>query len=221
MSVRKNGEIPVSPASVTPEVGIDLLNRLVDDGDRLLNNPPITDVAKSLWENKARDYFARAFGSDPRNINVVLNAGRRSFDIDEDDAYYDRLRFEELKDKIHAVTSMIDLLRLEIDLNTNCPTCGQMYPKGKHNFCLHCGAALSDLAERTTEVRSLREPPTLKFSQSTALVRHNGTYWETDSSGEITGDPYCSRCWEVDGRRIHLDTWEGMLTCPQCSSVIS
>lgn len=221
MALRKSSETPASPPTVTPEVGIDLLSRLVEDGNRLLNNPPLTDVAKSLWENKAKDYFARAFGSDPRNIRVVLSAGSRSFDIGEDDAYYDNLRFEEMRDEIHAVGSMIELLQLEIDLNTSCPTCGQTYPKGKHNFCLHCGTSLSDLAERATEDFSLREPRTLKVAQSNTLVRRNGTYWETDSSGETTGDPYCSRCWEVDGKRVHLDAWEGMLTCPQCASTIS
>jgi transposase len=162
MTNKKMAEAAPRPPSVSPEIGIDLLSRLVADGDKLLNNRPISSISKKLWENKAKDYFERAFGSNHRNIGVVLNAGVHSFNSGQSEAYYEDIRFRSLAEQVQAVNSIIELLQLEIDLNTNCPNCGQMYPRGRHNYCLNCGTALIDLTETKTEVLSALDPATLR-----------------------------------------------------------
>ncbi|MFL6374293.1 MAG: hypothetical protein ACJ73D_06475 [Pyrinomonadaceae bacterium] len=136
-----------SPPCVTPEVGIDLLQRLAAEGDRLLSKRPITELDKKLWEDKAWDYFLRAFGPESRSLNPVLGAGRREFTRGHDEAYYENLRFEELRDEVRRVGWLIDQLQLEIDSNASCLTCGQLYREGKDKFCPGCGTPLVDPGE--------------------------------------------------------------------------
>lgn len=218
MPSRARKEPEIIPPSVTPEFGIELLRKLVADGDKLLNNRPISTIDKDLWENKAKDYFLRVFGSESKHINVVLNAGRRGFSVNQSDAYYEKLRFDCLTDQVHAANSMIELLELEIGLNTDCPKCGKRYPKGLHNFCLQCGNPLNELYKGDTLLAGVKNGPASIASATSELIRVDGSYWDTDSFGTKTGDPYCSRCWEVDARRIHLVNWEGIQHCPQCAS---
>ena len=55
------------------------------------------------------------------------------------------------------------------------------------------------------------------------LERKKEVYWEVDEKGEIVGDPYCPRCFEVDKTRVHLTTVnEEFQTkqCPQCNFTI-
>ena len=215
---KKTGNEIVSP-SVGPEVGIELLKRLVADGDRILSNRPIGTVDKKIWENKAEDFFLRVFGSGSKNIDVVLNAGSRSSSrINQGEEYYENIRFECLRDQVRAANSMIELLELDIDLSTACPSCGRLYPKGLHNFCLQCGTALSELNEGKTLVSPAAGSPTAVQSITAKMIREDGSYWETSDTGERIGEPYCSRCWEVEGIRVHLTKWKGMQFCPQCAS---
>ena len=50
----------------------------------------------------------------------------------------------------------------------------------------------------------------------------NNVFWAKDADGQIEKSPYCPRCFELDGKVIHLVTWyknaigtkEGK--CPEC-----
>jgi hypothetical protein len=50
----------------------------------------------------------------------------------------------------------------------------------------------------------------------------NNVYWSQYTDGEIEYSPYCPRCFELDGKAIHLITWNrradgnGMAKCPEC-----
>jgi hypothetical protein len=44
------------------------------------------------------------------------------------------------------------------------------------------------------------------FELKSQLVRKHDAYYEADSSGNPVGKPYCSHCWEVDHKTIHLVT---------------
>jgi hypothetical protein len=70
-----------------------------------------------------------------------------------------------------------------------------------------------DKEERIAELEQLLE---LK----SRLVRVDDAYYEVDSAGERLGSPFCSRCWEVDHKAVHL-TRAPLLhdwICPECKS---
>ncbi len=53
-----------------------------------------------------------------------------------------------------------------------------------------------ELKER---VRQLEEKSRVQAS----LVYRNNLYWKRDETGKEEG-PYCPRCWEADGKLVHL-----------------
>ncbi len=57
----------------------------------------------------------------------------------------------------------------------------------------------------------------LKFKEK--LVRQNGKYYEKDESGKPTGEPYCSRCWDLEKTPIYLtQIEEDYFRCPECEN---
>lgn len=151
MATRKTKESDVIPPSATPEVGIVLLNRLIAQAEYLLANQPFSSSDHSIWENTVREYLTRAFGSDSRHIGVVLDAGSHGFSKGMSEEHCARQRAESLKNQIKAVHSVRGFLELELELHTSCTNCGTKYPKGQHNFCLHCGVPLVPDDELPTE----------------------------------------------------------------------
>ncbi len=43
-----------------------------------------------------------------------------------------------------------------------------------------------------------------EFDSKSKLVRHYDAYYEIDDTGQPTGAPYCSHCWEVNHKRVHV-----------------
>jgi predicted nucleotide-binding protein len=106
----------VTPPSVTPETGIDLMNRLIIKAEALLENRPIASIDHRNWENTAKDFLIRTFGSDSQHIGNVLNI-TGSFTMGESEAYYEHQRAEELAEQIKALRSVIEILETEIELS--------------------------------------------------------------------------------------------------------
>ena len=60
----------------------------------------------------------------------------------------------------------------------------------------------------------------LKISEKEKLVRHNEMYFEVDECGNPSGDPFCPRCNEADGKLIHLVHRNNKyVACPSCEKV--
>ena len=80
----------------------------------------------------------------------------------------------------------------------------------------HAAGVAGVVQEKERRITELEQSLELKAR----LVRFQDAYYETDSAGERTGAPYCSRCWEVDHMGVHLTraplvhNW----VCPQCKS---
>lgn len=69
------------------------------------------------------------------------------------------------------------------------------------------------LVDKDDEIRDLRASLEAKLK----LVRHNEMYFEKDEGGNTSGDPYCPRCFEADGKQVHLVYRnEDYLACPEC-----
>lgn len=58
----------------------------------------------------------------------------------------------------------------------------------------------------------------LKFNKTT--VRNNDKYFEVDEKGLPTNDPFCSRCWDSEQKKIYLISPQkgnnNYQKCPQC-----
>jgi hypothetical protein len=76
------------------------------------------------------------------------------------------------------------------------------------------------LEEKEKQIKTLTEALEIKGK----LVRRLDSYYQADDNGEAAGDPYCSKCWEVDHKLVHLtkDPLSGARSfCPSCSNVFS
>jgi hypothetical protein len=72
---------------------------------------------------------------------------------------------------------------------------------------------LQEKDKRISELEDL-----LKFKAK--LVRKDGMYFESDENGDLTGEPYCSNCWEVSNKVVHLLSRETNYDylCPNCNN---
>lgn len=77
---------------------------------------------------------------------------------------------------------------------------------------------IQDLAhEKDAEIERLEEGMRLKD----VLIRHSDAYYEKDQEGSPTGDPYCSRCYEVDHIAVHINQDpkdRRRSICPKCKN---
>ena len=64
---------PVGP-SVPPLIGITLLQKLIEKAQALHEKQDLKFSDCSAWENLARDYLRKVFGSDSPNVDSVLEA---------------------------------------------------------------------------------------------------------------------------------------------------
>lgn len=82
--------------------------------------------------------------------------------------------------------------------------------------------SIADTAEiienKDKEIKSLREA----LDAKKGLIRKNELYYETDASGNVTGDPYCGKCWEIDHEQVHvlMHHYRKHWTCPNCEAVV-
>lgn len=74
------------------------------------------------------------------------------------------------------------------------------------------------IAAKDNEIKFLKE----SLDAKKHLKRHNELYYEVDDSGNLTGEPYCSKCWEADYKQIHvnLDYYKKIWVCPNCKNYV-
>jgi hypothetical protein len=90
---------------------------------------------------------------------------------------------------------------------------------------------LSNLADLKVALVEAKEEAALKDSEIAKLkkafqlrndgVRHNSFLYDKGSDGQPVGQPYCTRCEQIDGVMIKLtydDGMRGNAICPQCKA---
>ncbi len=81
---------------------------------------------------------------------------------------------------------------------------------------IEASETLNLIQEKENKISKLEK--LLKFKSK--LIRHQGKYYEADKSGNIKGEAYCSKCWEVDNLAIHLKhIKEDYFICLNCKNV--
>lgn len=58
------------------------------------------------------------------------------------------------------------------------------------------------------------------FELKSKLIRYGDAYYDVDQSGNPIGDPYCSNCWEVNHKTVHVnyDVLGRNRLCPACKT---
>jgi len=74
------------------------------------------------------------------------------------------------------------------------------------------------ISDKEQQIKNLNDALKIK----TEIVIFRDAYYEKDGKGNPTGNPFCSRCWEVDHVLIHLtrNTRPSNIDkCPKCSNL--
>ncbi len=118
--VRRNNQSPPStPPSISPYKGIELLKRLREKGEKLLSSRPLKSEDHNAWENTAREYLAKAFGSDSANIGSVVDIGHYgSFPMNAPPEYWENHEAASLQKKLVMLDSLVELLETEIEISS-------------------------------------------------------------------------------------------------------
>lgn len=88
-------------------------------------------------------------------------------------------------------------------------------------------SSLADAKIHAAEIQGLLQEKNKKITElenafeiKSKLIRHEEAYYEVDDNGAPIGDPYCSHCWEVNHKAVHLHY--GLLRrhriCPACKN---
>jgi hypothetical protein len=75
------------------------------------------------------------------------------------------------------------------------------------------------IARKDAQISDLEEK--LRFKAK--LVKADGAYYEADENGQAKGDPYCTRCWEVERKAVTIypigdKLMRGKSQCPECQA---
>lgn len=118
MARRKIVEEPEIPRSVSPEVGISLLNKQIEKARNLLSNRPLANSDHTAWDNTTRDYLIKCFGSKSENVDAVIHASSSeplyAGMSDEESEQYSA---SQLENQIKMLESCIEQLETEIELS--------------------------------------------------------------------------------------------------------
>ena len=89
-------------------------------------------------------------------------------------------------------------------------------------------SALADAKIATTEVQNIiddKERQIKKLEDAlelkSKLLRHEDAYYVINNNGNPSGDPYCSHCWEVEKKPVHLYFVPHYAICSHCQTKYS
>jgi hypothetical protein len=78
MASKSRGSAPVpSGPTVSPQVGINLVNKLIDSAHALQLSAELAPSDIQAWNDEARDYLTQTLGAASPTINSVLPHGWR------------------------------------------------------------------------------------------------------------------------------------------------
>jgi hypothetical protein len=82
------------------------------------------------------------------------------------------------------------------------------------------GQLLGSIRGQLFEAQTMAELET-SLQATSALVKLNDAYYETDEDNHPTGEAYCMHCWETDVVKRHLHRWhenERVNICSHCET---
>lgn len=123
-------------------------------------------------------------------------------------------------------------LKLAVDLIKGAMAAGDALDRAELKFKL--AEALSALADAKGSVSDAKEELARAYKEldemeeklalKATTARHEDGYYELDARGNPSGDPFCTRCWEVEHRLTHLvrgERADKFNHCPACKQKFS
>lgn len=138
MAPKSKGSIQPGSPEVTPRQGIALLQRQVEQGERLSRNRPIKADDYSSWELVTRNLLEKAFGKNSPNVTSITDVGKYGFfSMDADEAWYEEHRAESLRTQLTRLLGLIELLRTEAELHDEGVVKPEPHRTGHRIFLVH------------------------------------------------------------------------------------
>jgi len=80
--------------------------------------------------------------------------------------------------------------------------------------------AIVDAGDKTVELQKEIDRLNGALACKDAVVRFNGMYYRKAEDGMPVGEAYCSHCFEVEGRLVHVirNTGKFIAPCPRCKA---
>lgn len=157
---------PPGNPQVPPEVGIELLQKLIAKGKVLLDNRPLSHDAHGQWQLLARNYLEKAFGVGSPNVSNVMDVTTHGFYLTgQPESYWENMRAEDLATQVTRLEGLVELLETEVQLNQAKPVAPRPAQTGHRVFLVHGHdeAALHNVArfleQLEQDVVVLREQP--------------------------------------------------------------
>lgn len=78
---------------------------------------------------------------------------------------------------------------------------------------------IGEVAEKDRMIEALKE----QIKKKESIKKFGDAYYKTSDTGEPTGEPICTKCWEVVGIQVHLigsPKRRDYMQCPNCKSDI-
>lgn len=118
-SIKKNQGREIQP-SVAPQIGISLLQKLIEKAKELQEQPHLLQSSDiEPWAITAQDYLVRAFGSESQNVGSVLHAeGDGGIYRNMSEREWEKYLRSGLKNKVKILESCIGLLETEIEISS-------------------------------------------------------------------------------------------------------
>jgi predicted nucleotide-binding protein len=130
---------PQGRPTVTPEKGIELIQRQIEAGNGLLQG--FIDKARyASWMSTTSSYLEKAFGPNSPNVTKFSTYGMYgSFPMNAGDRWWAEWRAKNLRGQQTLLTGFIDLLQTEIELSgpTSIASFSTEHPKSRKVFVVH------------------------------------------------------------------------------------
>lgn len=166
MAKKSKGSEPPGPPEVTPQQGIELLQRQLAQGERLLAGRPMPKDDYSSWELVTRNLLEKAFGQNSPNVTSITGVGKYgAFPMGAGEAWWENHRAESLQTQLTKLRGLIELLRTEAELRDEGVVKPERSFAGHRIFLVHGHDALAlqetarFLEKLEQDVIILREQP--------------------------------------------------------------
>lgn len=113
---RKSSEPPRGDPTIPPAKGIELIQRQIEAGKALLNQP-IDSAPYTSWENTTKSYLEKAFGKNNPNATRLVEYGKfGSFPMNASAQWWADRRARNLQGQLTLLDGFIDVLKTEAEL---------------------------------------------------------------------------------------------------------
>ena len=117
MARKSTKEDPITPPSVTPEVGKKIVIALSDKAKALLQSGVVAEIQLDTWTNQCQESLVRIFGSDSPYLHQFLRAGSYGIALMQDypEQWWNNRRLKELKEKADTLDLFVGVLDSKIE----------------------------------------------------------------------------------------------------------